>query len=86
LDIDTPSLNGLKIGKSLIQRYPAIRLVVMTSEINNDELFEVIRIGAAAYLTKNQIYKIGRYLFVGSHAAISYYDSLLATPTVAEHV
>ena len=40
LDIDAPSLNGLKIGRSLIQRYPATRLIVMPSEINNDELFE----------------------------------------------
>jgi len=87
LDIDTPSLNGLKIGKSLIQRYPAIRLVVMTSEINNDELFEVIRIGAAAYLDKkSNIQELEGIIRRVSRGEYPINDSLLATPTVAEHV
>ena len=87
LDIDTPSLNGLKMGKSLIQRYPAVRLIVMTSEINNDELFEAIRIGAAAYLDKKsttqELEGIIRRVSRGEYPIN---DSLLATPTVAEHV
>jgi DNA-binding NarL/FixJ family response regulator len=87
LDIDAPSLNGLKIGKNLLQRYPAIRLIVMTSEINNDELFEVIRIGAAAYLDKKsttqELEGIIRRVARGEYPIN---DSLLATPTVAEHV
>jgi len=87
LDIDAPSLNGLKMGKSLIQRYPAVRLIVMTSEINNDELFEAIRIGAAAYLDKKsttqELEGIIRRVSRGEYPIN---DSLLATPTVAEHV
>jgi DNA-binding NarL/FixJ family response regulator len=87
LDIDTPSLNGLKIGKSLIQRYPAIRLVIMTSEINNDELFEVIRIGAAAYLDKkSNIQELEAIIRRVARGEYPINDSLLATPTVAEHV
>jgi two-component system, NarL family, response regulator DegU len=87
LDIDAPSLSGLKIGKSLIQRYPAIRLVVMTSEINNDELFEVIRIGAAAYLDKkSNIQELEGIIRRVSRGEYPINDSLLATPTVAEHV
>jgi two-component system, NarL family, response regulator DegU len=87
LDIDTPSLNGLKIGRSLIQRYPTIRLIVLTSEINNDELFEAIRIGAAAYLDKKantqELESIIRRVSRGEYPIN---DSLLATPKVAEHV
>jgi len=87
LDIDAPSLSGLKIGKSLIQRYPAIRLVVMTSEINNDELFEVIRIGAAAYLDKkSNIQELESIIRRVARGEYPINDSLLATPTVAEHV
>jgi DNA-binding NarL/FixJ family response regulator len=87
LDIDTPSLSGLKIGKSLIQRYPAIRLVIMTSEINNDELFEVIRIGAAAYLDKkSNIKELEGVIRRVARGEYPINDSLLATPTVAEHV
>jgi DNA-binding NarL/FixJ family response regulator len=87
LDIDAPTLNGLKIGRGLIQRYPTTRLIVMTSEINNDELFESIRIGAAAYLDKKAT--TGELEAVIRRVARGEYpinDSLLATPTVAEHV
>ena len=87
LDIDSPYLNGLKVGRSLIQRYPATRLIVMTSEVNNDELFESIRIGAAAYLDKKattlELEAIMRRVARGEYPIN---DSLLATPTVAEHV
>ena len=87
LDIDAPSLGGLKIGKNLIQRYPAIRLVVMTSEVNNDELFEVIRIGAAAYLDKkSNIQELEGIIRRVARGEYPINDSLLATPTVAEHV
>ena len=87
LDIDSPSLEGLKIGRSLLQRYPATRLVMMTSVSNNDELFESIRIGAAAYLDKRantqDLENIIRRVSRGEYPIN---DSLLATPTVAEHV
>ena len=87
LDIDAPSLGGLKIGKNLIQRYPAIRLVVMTSEVNYDELFEVIRIGAAAYLDKkSNIQELEGIIRRVARGEYPINDSLLATPTVAEHV
>ena len=87
LDIDSPSLEGLKIGRSLLQRYPATRLIVMTSEVNNDELFDAIRIGAAAYLDKKattqELEGIIRRVSCGEYPIN---DSLLAAPTVAEHV
>jgi len=87
LDVERPSLNGLKIGRSLLQRYPTIRLIVLTPEINNEELFQAIRIGAAAYMDK----KATTQELEGSIRRVSrgeypINDSLLATPTVAEHV
>jgi DNA-binding NarL/FixJ family response regulator len=87
LDIDSPSLNGLKVGRSLIQRYPATRLIVMTSEVNNDELFESIRIGAAAYLDKKATtLELEAIMHRVARGEYPINDSLLATPTVAEHV
>lgn len=87
LDIDAPSLDGLKMGRSMLQRYPATKLVMMSSETNNEELFETIRIGAAAYLDKKantqELETIIRRVGRGEYPIN---DSLLATPTVAEHV
>lgn len=87
LDIDLPSLNGLKIGRSLLQHYPAIRLIVMTSEVNNDELFDAIRIGAAAYIDKKATtQELEAVIQRVSRGEYPINDSLLATPPVAEHV
>lgn len=87
LDIDSPSLNGLKIGRNLLQRYPATRMILMTSEVNNDELFEAIRIGAAAYLDKKATtQELESMIRRVSRGEYPINDSLLATPTVAEHV
>ena len=87
LDIEPPSLNGLKIGRSLLQRYPATRLIILTPEVNNEELFEAIRIGAGAYLDKSTttqaLEDIIRRVSRGEYPIN---DSLLAAPTVAEHV
>lgn len=87
LDIEAPSLNGLKTGRNLLQRYPAIKLMILTPEINNEELFGAIRIGAAAYLDKNatvqELEDIIRRVFRGEYPIN---DNLLATPAVAEHV
>jgi len=59
----------------------------MTSEINNDELFEAIRIGAAAYLDKKAtMQELEGIIRRVSRGEYPINDSLLATPTVAEHV
>ena len=87
LDIGSPSPGGLETGRKLLRRYPATRLVMMTSVVSNDELFEVIRIGAAAYLDKKantiELETVIRRVARGEYPIN---DSLLATPNVAEHV
>ena len=60
---------------------------MMTSAVSNEELFEVIRIGAAAYLDKKantiELETVIRRVARGEYPIN---DSLLATPNVAEHV
>jgi two-component system, NarL family, response regulator DegU len=87
LDIDSPSLSGLKTGRTLLQRYPAIRLIIMSPEVKNEELFEVIRIGAAAYLDKKSTtHELDNLIHRVSRGEYPINDSLLASPAVAEHV
>ena len=87
LDIEFPSLNGLKIGRNLVQRYPSSKLIILTPEVNNEELFEAIRIGAAAYLDKNSTtQELESIIRRVTHGEYPINDSLLATPKVAEHV
>jgi len=53
LDIDFPSLSGLRLGRKIVRRYPNTRLIILSPNLDNGELFEVIKSGAVAYLNKN---------------------------------
>jgi two-component system response regulator DegU len=87
LDIEFPSLNGLKMGRNLVQRYPSTKLIMLTPQVNNEELFESIRIGAAAYLDKNATtQELEGIIRRVTHGEYPINESLLATPKVAEHV
>ena len=52
LDIGYPFLNGLELGKKIARSFPGTGVVIISSnpEEDDDELFEVIKIGAVAYL------------------------------------
>ena len=52
VDADSPRRRGLDLGQCLAQRCPNSAVIVMTSMPSDAELFEVMRIGAAAYLSK----------------------------------
>jgi two-component system response regulator DegU len=52
LDIGYPFLNGLEMGKKIARSFPGTGVVILSTNPNedDDELFEVIKIGAVAYL------------------------------------
>ena len=87
LDIDFPSLGGLKLGKKIVRSYPNTRLIMLSPNLDNGELFEIIKTGAVAYLNKNataeELVSTIRQARRGEYPIN---DSLLAKPKVAEHV
>lgn len=87
LDIDSPSLNGLKLGREITRRYPFIRLIVLSPTPDNEELFETIKTGAAAYLSKNtNVEELGRIIRKVCRGEYPINDSILARPNVAERI
>ncbi len=52
LDIGYPYLSGLEMGKKIVRNFAGTRVVILSAnpEDNEDELFEVVKSGAAAYL------------------------------------
>jgi two-component system response regulator DegU len=52
LDIGYPFLNGLELGKKIARSFPGTGVVMLSAnpDEDDDELFEVIKIGAVAYL------------------------------------
>jgi len=52
MDIGYPALRGLELGKKIARYFPATKVVMLSGnpEDNDEELFEVIKTGAVAYL------------------------------------
>ena len=51
LDIGYPFLNGLDLCKKIVRTFPQTKVVILSANpLEDDELFEVIKTGAAAYL------------------------------------
>ena len=87
LDIDFPAHSGLELGKNIVRRYPNTKVIMLSPNPSDDELFEVIKTGAVAYLSKNTtteelVSVIGR----SCRGEYPINESLIARPGVAEHV
>jgi DNA-binding NarL/FixJ family response regulator len=87
LDIDFPSLGGLDICRNIVRNFTDTRVIMLTPSPNDDQLFEVIKTGAVAYLDKNtgteELIEVIRQAQNGRYPIN---DSLNARPRVAEHV
>ena len=87
LDIDFPNLSGLELSKRIARRHPNTRIVILSPNHDDEELFEVIKTGAVAYLDKNstteELVSIIRRACNGEYPIN---NSLIARPKVAEHV
>jgi two-component system response regulator DegU len=87
LDINFPALGGLELGRKITRHYPNSKVVMLSPNSNDEELFEVIKTGAVAYLNKNttteELVSIIRRACRGEYPIN---DSLIARPVVAEHV
>jgi DNA-binding NarL/FixJ family response regulator len=87
LDIDFPALSGLKLGKKIVRSYPNTRLIMLSPSLDNGELFEIIKTGAVAHLSKNAtIEELIGTIRQARRGEYPINDSLLAKPKVAEHV
>lgn len=87
LDVDSPSLSGLELGRRIIRRYPNIRLIMLSPNLDNGELFEVIKTGAVAYLNKNTTpEELNNTIRQSCRGEYPINNTLLAKPKVAEHV
>jgi two-component system response regulator DegU len=87
LDIDYPISKGLELGRSIVRYYPTTRVIIMSPYHNDDELFEAIKSGAAAYIdkrdkTENLVSVIRRV----SRGEYPINDSLNESPAVADRV
>lgn len=87
VDIDNPSENGLKLARKIRQRLPNIGVIVLTSNPDDDQLFQAIKAQASAYLSKEvsakQLFDTVKRTAQGEHPIN---ESLTSRPKVAEQV
>lgn len=53
LDLKMPVLNGIETAKILTEKYPEIKIIVLSTYFSKPFVFNMLEIGAAAYLVKN---------------------------------
>jgi two-component system response regulator DegU len=87
LDIDYPSLKGLDLARRTALHCPTIKVIMLTSNPDDRQLFEIIKAGAIAFLDKSitaeELTTTVRRI---AHGEYPINDSVLARPKVAEHV
>ncbi len=87
LDIDSSADIGLNLARKIKQHSPSIAIVVLASNPNDEQLFEVLKGQAASYLNKDttaeQLLETIRKVAHGEHPIN---ESLTTRPKVAEQV
>ena len=53
MDIEMPNLNGIEATKLVKQKYPQIKIVMLTVFDNDENIFNAIKAGADGYLLKD---------------------------------
>lgn len=87
VDINLPGLNGLEVSRVIRRRLPQTALIILTVYEDDEQLFNAIKVGAAAYSPKDispqQLVQITRLVAQG-HYLIN--DNVLSRPFVATRV
>ena len=53
LDIAMPGLNGLEVAARVAQRFPSVRVMMLSMYANEEYVLQALRAGAAGYLLKD---------------------------------
>lgn len=87
VDIDGPADRGLELTRKIKQHSPNIAVIVLTSNPDDAQLFQVLKAQAVAYLSKDitaeKLNDIIRRVAMGEHPIN---ESLTTRPRVAEQV
>jgi two-component system response regulator DegU len=87
LDIDFPISKGLELSREISRHYPNTRVIMLSPYFNDEELFETIKTGAAAYIDKRaSTTDLVGTIRKASRGQYPINDSIIARPAVAERV
>ncbi|UUX32757.1 response regulator transcription factor [Fundicoccus culcitae] len=52
MDIRMPEMDGIEAGKALLSLYPEVRIIYLTTFLEDDYIVEALKLGAKGYLLK----------------------------------
>ncbi len=84
LGSDLAALSGLELSRKIARYYPNTKVIVLSPDPNDEELFEVIKTAAVACLSKNTIAEeLTGTIRRASNGKYPINDSLITRPIVA---
>jgi len=87
LGSDLAAFSGLELGRKIARYYPNTKVIMLSPDPNDEELFEVIKTAAVACLNKNtSAEELVRTIRRACNGEYPINDSLITRPTVARHV
>ena len=87
LGSDLASLSGIELGRKIAQYYPNTKVVVLSPDPNDEELFEVIKTAAVACLSKSAgVDELTSVIRRARQGEYPINESLMTRPKVARQV
>jgi two-component system response regulator DegU len=87
LGSDLASLSGLELGRKIAQHYPNTKVIVLSPDPDDMELFEVIKTAAVACLNKKtSSEELAGTIRRAHNGEYPINESLMTSPKVAKHV
>ncbi len=87
IDINMPEMSGLEVTRIIKRHHPQMGIIILTMHEDDEQLFHAIRVGAAAYSTKDveaeELAKLIRRVARGEYLIN---DNVLNRPFVASRV
>ncbi len=87
LGSDLAALSGLELSRTITRHYPNTKVIVLSPDPNDEELFEIIKTAAVACLSKNSTAEeLASTIRRARNGEYPINESLTTRPTVARHV
>ncbi|MFC2026573.1 LuxR C-terminal-related transcriptional regulator [Chloroflexota bacterium] len=87
LGSDLATHSGLELGRKIARNFPNTKVIIMSPDPNDEELFEVIRSAAVACLKKNSsAVELVETIRRASRGEYPINESVMTRPMIAKHV
>ena len=81
MDIGFPDIDGLKATKTILERHPSLKIVILTSHMSETEVTQALSLGVFAYVIKDINTEILKMVLKSVHDGAVWFD-----PHIVPHI